>query len=413
MQATYEGRGWCYEESCISNLVKSGGDVLDLGLFSGIHTKEVVEIEGFGRFEGKDTHISSIVAECEAGREPPHLPQDFNLIVETKQFTNKAADLDTVKSLYKAAFEKRIGQAQHLSFTGLGWGDAEVVTLTQDDFFDILDTGFPNENKAVKLAQTFYRVKACLLRHVASYVQAKREGRIVTSRQGIGTKESMLPSEYGGDDGAFGNRDSLMLPGRETLAAQAMKSVTVAPSPGSRSPEESPRSASAVSPQPTPTIASSSRNLAPIDHPPHGGDQPSPVSPAPLPNKAKLFGVPTTVSTDYVDPRHHHCHSNQAAPPFDMDALAELIADKLEARGLTTKAAKGDLRDMLIKDGHRQSAALSANMNRGPQTTYNMAPGRGTIVPVHTVASSAQRQAAQLPGTVGYAKAAKLAKINQ
>ena len=57
MQATYAGRGWCYEESCISNLVKSSALVLDLGLFSG--TK---------------TDIWDVIAECRAGREPPHSP---------------------------------------------------------------------------------------------------------------------------------------------------------------------------------------------------------------------------------------------------------------------------------------------------------------------------------------------------
>ncbi|KAH8092000.1 voltage-gated potassium channel [Aureococcus anophagefferens] len=54
---------------------------------------------------------------------------------------------------------------------------AEIVTLERTDFFAILDQGYPEENKAVRLAQTFYRIKACFLRHVADYVQAKREGR--------------------------------------------------------------------------------------------------------------------------------------------------------------------------------------------------------------------------------------------
>ena len=35
MQATYGGRGWCYEESAISNLVKPSAFNLDLGQFSG------------------------------------------------------------------------------------------------------------------------------------------------------------------------------------------------------------------------------------------------------------------------------------------------------------------------------------------------------------------------------------------
>ena len=114
MQATYAGRGWCYEESCISNLVKNSMFVLDLGLFSG--TK---------------TFMFEVIDECKVGREPPHAPQDFNAIVETKSFTNKAADLETVKSLYAAAFELRIGQAKELRFDELGWGDAEVAVLSK------------------------------------------------------------------------------------------------------------------------------------------------------------------------------------------------------------------------------------------------------------------------------------------
>ncbi|KAH8054192.1 voltage-gated potassium channel [Aureococcus anophagefferens] len=53
---------------------------------------------------------------------------------------------------------------------------AEVVTLEQTDFFEILDNGdYPEEHRAVKCAQVFYRVKAALLRHVAEYVKAKRK----------------------------------------------------------------------------------------------------------------------------------------------------------------------------------------------------------------------------------------------
>ena len=114
MQATYEGRGWCYEESCISNLVKDSMLVLDLGLFSG--TK---------------TGMEDVTHECKAGREPPHSPDSFNAIVEGKSFTNKAADLETVKSLYAAALELRIGQAEELSYAQLGWGDAEAAAVSR------------------------------------------------------------------------------------------------------------------------------------------------------------------------------------------------------------------------------------------------------------------------------------------
>ena len=113
-RATYEGRGWCFCESSVGNLVKASDFVLDLGLFSGTKT---------GLFD--------VLDECKAGREPPHSPQEFNAIVESKSFTNKAADLETVKSLYAAAFELRIGQAKTLYFIGLGWGDAEAAVLSK------------------------------------------------------------------------------------------------------------------------------------------------------------------------------------------------------------------------------------------------------------------------------------------
>ena len=112
--ATYEGRGWCYEENCISNLAKGSYLVLDLGKFSGTKTD-------FGGVE----------QECMAGREPPHSPESFNAIVESKSFTNKEADLPIVKSLYKTAFDLRIGQAEGLNFHSLNWRDAEAAVLSK------------------------------------------------------------------------------------------------------------------------------------------------------------------------------------------------------------------------------------------------------------------------------------------
>jgi len=113
-QATYEGRGWCFCESSVGNLVKESSLVLDLGLFSGTKTK-----------------LWDVDDECRAGRSPPLAPPAFDAILETKSFTSKNADLDKVKALYAGAFEQRIGQAEKLLFNELGWGDAEVKVLSK------------------------------------------------------------------------------------------------------------------------------------------------------------------------------------------------------------------------------------------------------------------------------------------
>ena len=116
-RATYEGRGWCFCESSVGNLVKYSYYVLDLGLLSGTTTE----------FFGSD----GVIAECKAGRSPPLAPPAFDAILETKSFTSKNTDLDNVKALYSRAFEQRIGQAATLGFNNLGWGDAEVQVLCQ------------------------------------------------------------------------------------------------------------------------------------------------------------------------------------------------------------------------------------------------------------------------------------------
>ena len=113
-RATYEGRGWCFCESSVGNLVKQPDFVLDLWQFSGTKT---------------DFYL--VTKECGAGRSPPLAPQSFGTILETKSFTSKNADLDKVKALYAGAFKQRIGQAETLNFVNFGWGDAEVKVLSK------------------------------------------------------------------------------------------------------------------------------------------------------------------------------------------------------------------------------------------------------------------------------------------
>ena len=118
-RATYEGRGWCFCESSVGNLVKNSLYVLDLGLFSGTKKKFA------------DPYGDDVTRECRAVRSAPLAPPAFDAILETKSFTSKNADLDKVKALYAGAFEQRIGQAVELTFSGLRWGDAEVKVLCQ------------------------------------------------------------------------------------------------------------------------------------------------------------------------------------------------------------------------------------------------------------------------------------------
>lgn len=112
--ADYNGRGWCFKESSVANLVKDYDFCLDLGRLG-------AETEGW----------RTIASECQAGRVAPLTPEDFFVQLEQKSFTSKKADLPTVSGLYKAAFDKRFGQATVLRYSGLGWGDAEMVLLSK------------------------------------------------------------------------------------------------------------------------------------------------------------------------------------------------------------------------------------------------------------------------------------------
>jgi len=112
--ADYYGRGWCFKESSVANLVKDYDNCLDLGKL------------------GHDTkHWDDIKKECMAGRAAPMTPEDFAAELELKSFTSKKADLPTVGALYKAAYTKRFAAATGLFYSKLGWGDAEVISLSR------------------------------------------------------------------------------------------------------------------------------------------------------------------------------------------------------------------------------------------------------------------------------------------
>ena len=112
--ADYYGRGWCFKESSVANLVKDFDFCLDLG-----------------KLGDDTTDWNDIQKECMAGRAAPMTPEDFAAELELKSFTSKKADLPTVGALYKAAYTKRFAAATTLMYASLGWGDAEVISLSR------------------------------------------------------------------------------------------------------------------------------------------------------------------------------------------------------------------------------------------------------------------------------------------
>ena len=119
--ADYYGRGWCFKESSVANLVKNSFTCLDLGKLSDATTGwfDIVEECALAPLEGASS----------PARTAPVTPADFAIELERKSFTSKKADLPTVAGLYKAAFEKRFGSATNLMYSGLAWDDAEVISL--------------------------------------------------------------------------------------------------------------------------------------------------------------------------------------------------------------------------------------------------------------------------------------------
>ena len=128
------GRGWCFKESSVANLVKNSYLCLDLGkldlgkLDDAPSDEMVVSVPGM---KAASSDWDGIETQCRAGRAAPLTPEDFLAELERKSFTSKKADLPTVGALYKAAFTKRFGEATALFYSGLQWGDSEVVLLSK------------------------------------------------------------------------------------------------------------------------------------------------------------------------------------------------------------------------------------------------------------------------------------------
>lgn len=112
-QADYHGRGWCFCESALSNLVKDHNLVLDLGMLPADPT----------------ACLGQIIEACRARREAPLAPERFCERLETKSFTSKKADLITVGEIYRKGFTQRLAASRALVFLQLGWGDREAIDL--------------------------------------------------------------------------------------------------------------------------------------------------------------------------------------------------------------------------------------------------------------------------------------------
>jgi hypothetical protein len=121
--ASYYDRGWCFCEASMGDLVKASNFSLDLGKFPSVVYKKDYD----GRQEEMD--LVRVLDTCAAGRPPPPVPARFRVLLEDKSFTSKKADIETVASLSKGAFEPRMGKAVQLQYSGLGWTDEDAKLL--------------------------------------------------------------------------------------------------------------------------------------------------------------------------------------------------------------------------------------------------------------------------------------------
>ena len=114
--ASYRDRGWCFFESSVGFFPKGEN-------MHGFLLESFVADLGDAKTEDRSSAPDSRPVRIQ----PPLTPEDFCRQLETKSFTSKKADLPTVSSLYKAAFQHRMSTIGELRWRGLGWGDAELL----------------------------------------------------------------------------------------------------------------------------------------------------------------------------------------------------------------------------------------------------------------------------------------------
>ena len=98
----------------MANLVKNSNMVFDLALLTGL-----------------EECWHDMLDHCTHNRHPPLIPSEFAVILSTKAFTSKKADLKIVTELYTSAFELRFGQADRLEYAFLDWTDDDLGRLIQ------------------------------------------------------------------------------------------------------------------------------------------------------------------------------------------------------------------------------------------------------------------------------------------
>ena len=115
----YKGRGWCQMEFNASGLVKDDTALISLKGLTG-EEKDLGDV----RYNGK------------AAREPPVAPAPFASTLEAgvasgaTKFTN-SGDVGLVAKIYGWAFAAEMEAAIALSYVGLGWDDAQMLTLCE------------------------------------------------------------------------------------------------------------------------------------------------------------------------------------------------------------------------------------------------------------------------------------------
>ena len=113
----YARRGWCVMERNASGLVKD-----DTAL---------VSLKGL---TGEETGLAQVRANGKAARAPPVAPAPFASTLEAEvdsgatKFTNRG-DVPVVAKIYGWAFAAEMAAVVRLDYRGLGWDDAQMLTL--------------------------------------------------------------------------------------------------------------------------------------------------------------------------------------------------------------------------------------------------------------------------------------------
>ncbi len=114
----YAGRGWCFAESLMSTMVKFAVALIDTS-----------------KLTGDEKSVFDLITNGKADRSPPIAPDAFRDMLTsgvangTIKFTN-SGDVEVVAGIYERAFLDEMSSATELWYSGLGWGDEQIKTLS-------------------------------------------------------------------------------------------------------------------------------------------------------------------------------------------------------------------------------------------------------------------------------------------